>query len=208
MIRGRGRIFRIFFCILLFLAAACTVKQTPRIEGEFSNERDRLKTMTQEPSPRAQAHLERAKLYASHKNVGRDYLKACREYEAYLTLVPSEVQKEEDQDWMAVLKEMERSEGEIALLRGVVESLRAENDAGRKTLEAYRKTLDGEVKKNKEMRAAMEKTLTRVESLEKANRSLQETNRSMRESNDKMKEIINQLVKLDQELEQKRRSIK
>lgn len=201
MIGGGGRIFLIVFCLFLFLAAACTVKQIPRTGGEVSDGRDRLRTLTQDPSPRAQAHLEKAKLYTSHRNFQRNYSKACREFEAYLALVPAELQKEEELNWLAVLKELERAENEIADLKGAVKSLRAESDAGGQAVEV-------EVKKNKEMRAAMEKTLARVDTLEKANRTLHEANRSMRESNEKMKDIIDQLVQLDQELEQKRRSIK
>ncbi len=229
MIGGGRKIYLIVFCVFLFLAAACTGKQTHRADGDFSNEK-RLKTLTQgteessataqapthgTPSVRAevpiqgtlglsvlaQAHLERAKLYTNHRNPRRDYSKGCREFQAYLALVPAEGQQEEDQNWMAVLKELERAENEIADLKGAVKSLRTESDAGRQALES-------EMKKNKEMRAAMEKTLARLDGLEKANRTLHEANRSMRESNEKMKDIIDQLVQLDQELEQKRRSIK
>jgi len=188
--RNKGRIpFFIFISILVILS--CSPKYTiPRTEEEFSREISRLEKLTREnpdPSVQIKSHLELARLYTHYQNPGRDYLKGCREFAAYLSLVPADRKNDEIQNWVSALEELEKSEKEAAILRG-------ENAKTREALNLLSK-------RNKELQ-------DRLESLEKTNRSLSEVNRSLKESNEKMQETIVKLNQLDRQMEEKRRSIR
>ena len=181
--RNKGRVsFLIFFSILVI--SSCSPKYTtPRTDEEFSREISRLEKLLREnpdPSVQIKSHLELARLYTHYQNPGRDYLKGCREFAAYLSLVPPDWKNDEIQNWLSALEELEKLEKEAAVLRG-------ENTETRETLDLLSK-------KNKELQ-------NRLEGLEK-------TNRILKESNEKMKETIEKLNILDRQMEEKRRNIR
>ncbi len=194
--RNKDRIFSLLLISILVISS-CSLKYTPRTAEEFSREISRLEALAREnpdPSVRTKLHLQLARLYIDYQNPQRDYLKGCREFAAYLSLVPGDRKNDEIQNWVSALEELEKSEKEVAGLRGKMESLRSEN-TGTKVV------LSLQLKKNKELQ-------NRLETLEKTNRSLIEANRGLKESNEKMKETIEKLNILDRQMEEKRRSIR
>jgi hypothetical protein len=195
--KNKGLIYLLLWVSILVISSCSPKFTTPRTGEEFSREISRLeKISTEDPDPsvRAKSHLQLGRLYTHYKNPQRDYLKGCQEFEAYLALVPADRKNDDLQDWISVLKELEKSERELkksekeaAGLKGKMGSLTGE--------------LNLQVEKNQELQVGMDKLQSRLESLEKTNRSLSEANRSL-------KEAMEMLNKLDQEMEKKRRSIR
>jgi exonuclease VII small subunit len=173
-----------FLWVSVLVISSCSLKYTsPRTGEEFLQEISRLEKLSVEnpdPSVRAKSHLQLARLYTYYKNPHRDYLRGREEFAAYLTLVPAGRKDDEIQSWVSVLEELKKSEKETAGLKGQMGSLTGE--------------MNRQLKKNQELQS-------RLESLENTNRSLSEANRSL-------KETIEMLKKLDQQMEEKRRSIR
>ena len=170
--------------VSILVISSCSPKYTaPRTGEEFSREISRLEKLSMEdpdPSVRAKSHLQLGRLYTYYKNPQRDYRKGYKEFAAYLALVPADRKDDEIQNWVSVLEELEESEKEADGLEGKIGSLTGE--------------MNRQLKKNQELQS-------RLESLEKTNRSLSEANRSL-------KETIEMLKKLDQQMEEKRKSIR
>lgn len=188
--KNKGLIYFLIWVSILVISSCSLKYTTPRTGEEFFQEISRLEKLSMEdpdPSVRAKSHLQLARLYTYYKNPQPDYLKGGKEFEAYLSLVPADRKNDDLQDWVSVLKELEKSEKEAAGLKGKMVSLTDE--------------MNLQLKKNQELQGGMEKLQSRLESLEKTNRSLSETNRSL-------KEAMEMLNKLDQQMEEKRRSIR
>jgi hypothetical protein len=170
--------------VSVLVISSCSLKYTtPRTGEEFLQEISRLEKLRVEdpdPSVRAKSHLQLARLYTYYKNPHRDYLKGRDEFAAYLTLVPAGGKDDEIQNWVSVLEELKKSEKEAAGLKEQMGSLTGE--------------MNRQLKKSQKLQS-------RLESLEKTNRSLSEANRSL-------KETIEMLKKLDQQMEEKRKSIR
>jgi hypothetical protein len=212
---------KVFFLVLvfIFLLWGCSLKHRPQTGEEFSRETNRLETLIQEsadPSDRAKLHRQMAELCTHYQNPGRNYGKALREFEAYLSLAPVEARTDEAQNWLGILRELERAEKEAVQCTGKMENLVVEN---REALDRQGKMLDLERKKNEEWQARLEKMQdlerkkdeewqaslgkmeVRLEEMEKANRSL-------RESAERMKKTLERLKNLDLQMEEKRKAIK
>jgi len=216
--RHPGEVF-LLVLVFIFLFLGCSLKHRPQTGEEFSRETVRLETLIQEaedPSDRAKLHHQLAELSTHHQNPGRNYGKALREFEAYLSLAPVEARTDEAQNWLGVLRELDRAEKETVQLTGKMENLVGENrealdrqgkmlDLERKKDEEWQARLekmqDLERKKDEEWQASMEKMQVRLEEMEKANRSL-------RESTERMKKMLERLKNLDLQMEEKRKAIK
>ena len=222
---------KVFFLILVFilLLLGCSLKHSPRTGEEFSRETNRLETLIGEsadPSARGKLHLQLAGLCIHHQNPGRNYGKALREFEAYLSLTPVEDRTEEAQNWIWILRELEGAEKETVHCTGKMENLVAENGVKREALDRQGKMLDLERKRNEELQvclgemqdrqknkeeewqASLGQMQVRLEEMEKTNRSLSEANRSLRESTDRMKKTLERLKNLDLQMEEKRKAVR
>ncbi len=212
--------------VFIFLLLGCSLKHTPRTGEEFSRETNRLETLIQEeadPSDRATLHRQLAELCTYHQNPGRNYRKALREFETYLSLAPVEARTDEAQNWLWALRDLERAEKETVQCQGEMENLAVEK---REALDRQGKMLDLERGKNEELQARLEKLQdlerkkdeewqvslgkmqARLEEMERTNRNLSEANRSLRESSERMKKTLEKLQKLDLQMEEKRKAIK
>jgi len=221
----------VFFLVLviIFLFLGCSLKHRPQTGEEFSRETVRLETLIQEsedPSDRAKLHHQLAELSTHYQNPGRNYGKALREFETYLSLAPAEARTDEAQNWLGVLRELEVAKRETVQCTGKMENLVVENGVKREALNRQGKMLDLERKKSEELQASLEKMQdlekkkdeewqaslgkmqVRLEEMEKANRNLSEGNRSLKESTERMKKTLERLKNLDLQMEEKRKTIK
>jgi len=205
--------------VFIFLLSGCSLKHSPQTGEEFSREMNRLESLIQEsadPSGQAKLHYQLAELCTHHRNPGRNYGKALREFEAYLSLAPVEARTDEAQNWVWVLRELERAEKETVQCTGKMENLVVEKrqalDLEREKNEKLQARLemkeDLERKKEEEWQASLGKMQARLEEMEKANRNLSEANRALRESTERMKKTLERLKNLDVQMEEKRKAIK
>ncbi|HEX3036221.1 MAG TPA: hypothetical protein VHT73_14070 [Thermodesulfobacteriota bacterium] len=144
----------------------CTSKHTPNTEQDnsfytnlsstdFPKEIDVLeKITTQHPDPSVQtnAHLQLAMLHLSYKNPNPDYQRALDELEIYIFLDPDWGKKDEIQNWLAVLREIEKLSEENKIMKGSInllteenQNLVNENNEMKETIEQL-ETLDTEMK--------------------------------------------------------------
>jgi DNA repair exonuclease SbcCD ATPase subunit len=236
MIRRRPSAALSLALLFLFFPLGCTLKHSPQTGEEFSRETIRLEKFIQETadsSDRAELHRQLAELYIYHQNPGRNYGRALRELEAYLSLAPVEDRADEAQNWLWALRELEKAKKETVQCAGRMENLVGENREKGEVLDRCGKMLDLERKKNeelsarlekgqdlegkkhKEWQARLEKMQERLEEMEKANRNLSEANRSLskanrslRESRERMEKTLEKLKNLDVQMEEKRKTIK
>ena len=216
-----GKVF-LLVLVFIFLVLGCSLKHSPRTGEEFSRETNRLETLIREsadPSARGKVHRQLAELLIHQQNPGRNYGKALREFEAYLLLTPVEDRTEEAQNWIEVLRELERAEKETAQSTRIRENLVVENREKEEALNRQEKMLDLERKKKEEWQARVEtmqdlerkkdeEWQARLEEMEKTNRNLSEANRTLKESTDRMKKTLERLKNLDVEIEEKRKAIR
>jgi chromosome segregation ATPase len=215
--RQPGEVFFLVW-VIIFLFLGCSLKHRPQTGEEFSRETVRLETLIQEsedPSDRAKLHHQLAELSTHHQNPGRNYGKALREFEAYLSLAPVEARTDEAQNWLGALRELDRAEKENVQLREKLENLIGENREKREALERQGRLLDLEGGKKEELQASLEKMKVRQEEMEwanrnlsEANRNLSQANRSLKESTERMKRTMERLKNLDLQMEEKRKAIK
>ncbi|KPK88377.1 MAG: hypothetical protein AMJ94_15245 [Deltaproteobacteria bacterium SM23_61] len=236
MIRRHPSVVLSLALFFLFPLLGCSLKHSPQTGEEFYQETVRLEKLIQEAadsSDRAKLHRQLAELYTHHQNPGRNYRRALRELETYLFLAPVGARTDEAQNWLWVLRELEREEQEAAQWKEKMENLVRENREKGEVLDRCGKMLDLERKKNeelsarlekvqdlegkkhKEWQARLEKMQERLEEMEKANRNLSEANRSLnkanrslRESRERMKKTLERLKNLDLQMEEKRKTIK
>jgi len=102
--------------ILLFSAASCCLSlelKKPQGEKEFCHEILRLEKLAHEDpvtSVRAKSHLQLASLYVNSRNPQLNYSRALQEMESYLSLSSAKTKTDDFQNWLAVLKELERAQ--------------------------------------------------------------------------------------------------
>jgi hypothetical protein len=216
-----GKVF-LLVLVFIFLVLGCSLKHSLRTGEEFSRETNRLETLIREsadPSARGKLHRQLGELCIHHQNPGRNYGKALREFEAYLLLTPVEDRTEEAQNWIEVLRELERAEKETAQSTRIRENLVVENREKEEALNRQEKMLDLERKKNEELVGRLQtmqdlerkkdaEWQARLEEMEKANQNLSEANRSLKESTDRMKKTLERLKDLDVQMEEKRKAIR
>jgi len=103
-----------WFCLFLlfFFVVNCSLNlelKKPEGEKEFLQEISRLKKLAREDpetSVRAKSHLKLAFLYVNSRNPQLNYSRALQEMESYLSMAPDKVQKDDFQNWLAVLREI------------------------------------------------------------------------------------------------------
>ena len=101
------------FFFLFFFAASCSLNlelKKPKGEKEFFQETSRLEKLAREDpatSVRAESHLQLAFLYVNCRNPQLNYSRALQEMGSYLSMSPAKPQKDDFQNWLAVLKELD-----------------------------------------------------------------------------------------------------
>jgi len=102
------------FLPLIFLAVGCTLNlglQKPKGEREFFLETSRLEKLAREDpatSVRAKSHLQLAFLLVNSGNPQLNYSRALQEIESYLSMSSDKVEKDDFENWLLVLKEVDR----------------------------------------------------------------------------------------------------
>jgi hypothetical protein len=79
-------------------------------EKEFLQETSRLEKLAREDpttSVRVNSHLKLAFLYVNSRNPQLDYSRALQDMESYLSMSPDKAQKEDFQNWLTVLRELD-----------------------------------------------------------------------------------------------------
>jgi hypothetical protein len=117
--------------LLIFLTLSCSLQALKKPEGEkeFSQETSRLERLAREDpknSIRAQSHLQLAFLYVNYRNPRLNYTRALQEMEDYLSLMPDQAQTDDFQNWLAVLKEVDKLQTNLEKAQRVNKSLRDE----------------------------------------------------------------------------------
>ena len=174
------------FFLLLFFVVSCGLNlelKTPEGEKEFSRETSRLEKLARKDSAtsvRANSHLRLAFLYVNSRNPQLNYSRALQEMESYLSMSPAKEQKDDFQNWLAVLREIDH-------------------------LSKYRIEME---KKNQSLQAQNDKLHAGMEKVQKANIYLREEVAALKETNNKMIETIERLKILDCQMEERRSLIK
>ena len=141
--------------LLFFIVASCRVQEVKKPEGEknFFQETSRLERLAGEdskPSVRAESHLQLAFLYVNHRNPQLDYNRALQEMENYLSLTPGREQTDDLQNWLTVLKEVEKLRTGAERLQKANKSLRDEASSLKGTIERL-KNLDRQMEERRSL---------------------------------------------------------
>ncbi len=167
----------------------------------------RLETIAREDpveSVRAKSHLQLAFLYVNSRNPKLDYSRALQEMESYLSMSQGKAQNDSFQNWLAVLKEMDRGRKDMKAIEERNQFLEDQNEKLQFSLEEVdrlRKDMRGIGEKNQALRSQIGKL--RI-SLEK----VQEANKDLRYEVADLQGIIKELKDLDYQMEEKRELIK
>ena len=161
------------FFFLLFFAVSCTLNlelKKPKGEEEFFQETSRLEKLAREDpatSVRAKSHLQLAFLYVNSRNPQLNYPRALQEMESYLSMSPAQAQKDDFQNWLAALKELDR----------------------------VRKDRKGMEEKNQDLQTQIEKLRISLEKVQKANKNLGDEVANLQEMIEKLKNLDLQMEK-------------
>ena len=119
----------LLFLTLVFFLMSCSPIYISRMEEDFSAVPDLEKRIAKEKDASMQAkyRLQLAWLYSNYKNPKKDYRKALEEFELYLSMVPGGAQTDEIQNWVSVLRALERSQERNADLEEAIERLKTLN---------------------------------------------------------------------------------
>ena len=199
-----------FFPLLLFLPVSCTLNlelKKPEGEKEFLQETYRLEKIAREDpveSARAKSHLQLAFLYLNSRNPQLDYSRALQEMESYLSMSQGKAQNDSFQNWLAVLKEMDRGRKDMKAIEERNQFLEDQNEKLRFSLEEVdrlRKDMRGIREKNQALRSQIGKLRTSLEKVHEANKNL-------RDEVGGLQGVIQELKDLDYQMEEKRELIK
>ena len=187
------------FSLLLLVVVSCSLnRELKQPEGErFREEISRLEKLAREApatSVRAKSHLQLAFLYVNCRNPQLSYSRALQEMESYLSMSPDEAPKDEFQNWLVVLREMDRLSKDRIEVEKKNQSLRIQGDklqAGLEKLHKANTYFRDEVATLKEINIKLQAALEKVE-----------------KANNKMIETIEKLKTLDFQMEEKRSLIK
>ena len=192
------------FFLLLFFVVSCSLNlklKKPKGEKEFFQETSRLEKLVREDpaiSVRAKSHLRLAFLYLNSQNPQLNYSRALQEMECYLSMSQAKAQKDGLQNWLAVLKELDRvrkgkkrMEEENLDLQTEIEKLRIR----------IRKDKKGMEEKNLDLQTQIGKLRIRLEKAQEANKNLSGEIANLQEMIEKLKEV-------DYQIEEKRNLIK
>jgi hypothetical protein len=171
-----SQLFRLQGCcffFLFFFAVSCTLNlelKKPKGEKEFSQETSRLEKLARDDpatSVRAKSHLQLAFLYVNSRNPQLNYSRALQEMECYLSMSPAKAQEDDFQNWLAVLKELDR----------------------------VRKDNKGIEKKKQELHIQIEKLRISLERVREANKNLGDEVTNLQETIEKLKDVDIQMEK-------------
>ncbi len=199
-----------FFPLFLFLPVSCTLNlelKKPEGEKEFLQETYRLEKVAREDpveSARAKSHLQLAFLYLNSRNRQLDYSRALQEMESYLSMSQGKAQNDSFQNWLAVLKEMDRGRKDMKAIEERNQFLENQNEKLRFSLEEVdrlRKDMRGIREKNQALRSQIGKLRTNLEKVHEANKNL-------RDEVGGLQGVIQELKDLDYQMEEKRELIK
>jgi len=129
------------FFLLFFFVVSCSLNlelKKPEGEKEFFQETSRLEKLAREDSAtsvRAKSHLKLAFLYVNSRNPQLNYSRALQEMESYLSMSPAKAQKDDFQNWFAVLREMDHLSKYRIEMEKKNQSLRAQSDKLQAALE-------------------------------------------------------------------------
>jgi chromosome segregation ATPase len=171
------------FVIPFFFLTSCNLKYTPKTGEDYSQETSHLEKMMQDygdASVAANSHLQLAWLYAHYKNPKKNYKKALKEFDTYLSLAPDGARIDEIQNWLSILRALERSENDQVKMRERLELLTRENT---------------------ERKMELEEQMTKIQKMQAHIARLQE-------SNARLKNTIESLKTLDLHIENKRKRVK
>jgi tetratricopeptide (TPR) repeat protein len=173
----------LIFLVLVFFLTSCSLIYIPKGKEDFSQETARLEKRIQEEkdsSIRSSFHLQLARLYADYKNPKKDYKKALKEFETYLSLAPEWGRKDEIQNWVSILRALDRAENQQIKMREKIDLL---------------------TKESTERELELEQQMKNIQKLQMNIERLQESNASL-------KKTIESLKTLDLDIENKRKRIK
>ena len=141
--------------LLVFFTFSCSMQAFKKPEGdkEFFQETSRLEKLAHEdpkPSVRAQSHLRLAFLYMNYRNPQLNYTRALQEMESYLSLSPARTQTDDFQNWLAVLKEVEKVQTRLERVQKANKTLRDEVAVLKETIERI-KSLDRQIEERRRL---------------------------------------------------------
>jgi outer membrane protein assembly factor BamD (BamD/ComL family) len=123
----------------------------PEGEKEFFRETSRLEKRASEhpeTSVRAESHLQLAFLYVNHRNPELNYARGLQEMESYFSLAPGKGQTDYVQNWLAVLREVEKLQRDLEKMQKANKSLRGEVGGLKETIERL-KSLDRQMEERR-----------------------------------------------------------
>ena len=183
-----SQLFRFQWCcfsLMLFFVVSCSLnRELKKPEGEiFLQETSRLEKLAREDpatSVRAKSHLQLGFLYVNSRNPQLNYSRALQEMESYLSMSPAKAQKDDFQNWLVVLRDIDH--------------------LGKHRIEME--------KQNQSLQIQIDKLQAALEKVRKANRYLSAEMAALQETNNKMVETIEKLKMLDCQMEEQRSLIK
>ncbi len=202
-----------WYCLFLltFFAVSCSLNQglkKPQGEKDFLEQTSYLERVARyhpDLSVRAKSHLDLAFLYVNSRNPQLNYSRALREMESYLSLSPPKTQKDDFQNWLTVLRELDLLNKYRTEMGEQNRRLQAQVDKSQAGLEKLRIEME---KQNQNLQAEIDKSQAGLEKVRKANLYLRDEVASLKETNNKLMEIIEKLKILDQEMEERRGFVK
>jgi hypothetical protein len=166
---------RVFlFLTLTFFLVSCNPIYIARIEEDFQAIPDLEKRVAEEKDApvRAKYHLQLAWLYSNHENPKIDYRKALEQFELYLSLVPEKAQTDEIQNWLSVLRALDRLERENDETRLALEDQNKKNQILQENMENLRERNASLEEVNTDLKKAIERLKNLNLQVEKKKKSL------------------------------------
>jgi len=183
------------FLTLIFFLMSCSPIYIARTEEDFQSIPDLEKLISEEKdaSLRAKYHLQLGWLYSNYKNPQKDYQRALKEFDAYLSAVPEGIQTDEIQNWLSLLRAREKLAQEQLKSQEKIEILtRGKLDV--------RSISEGQARDIRRMRENIEKLLEK-------NARLEEANANLRENNASLERALEGLKNLNLQVEKKKKSV-
>lgn len=152
-------------CALIILSQCTTAyKEAPLPHPGLETEKlpDDIEHLTDiadkaaEPSMRAKADLQLAKLYSSYKNPKPDYQQALKRLEMYLSFDPAKADTDEMKNWLSLLRELGEEREEIRKATQTINQLTKDNNQLIKDNNQLIKDNREVAKENKDLKDAVE----------------------------------------------------
>ncbi len=199
----------LFSLLLVFVASCSLSRELKKSEGErFVEEISRLERLAREDpsaSVRSKSHLKLALLYVNCRNPELNYSRALQEMKSYLSIVPSGTQKDDIQNWLAVLREVEHLSKARLSLEEQSQNLQARIDKSQTDLKKVRLKME---EQGQNLQTEIDKLQAGLERIRKANLQLRDEVATLKDTNDKMTETIERLKMIDLQIEERRNLIR